>query len=52
MNYALDLGADSVEFGVKTLDDLRSNLQSYESEKAIKNYGEITKKFKESIDNF
>ena len=49
MNYAIDLGADSVVFGVKTVDELRKNLQSYESEKATKNYGEIAKKIKESI---
>lgn len=49
MNYAFDLGADSVVFGVKTVGELRRNLQSYESEKAIKNYEDITKKIKESI---
>ncbi len=49
MNYALDLGADSVVFGVKTVDELRKNLQFYKSEKETKNYGEITKKIKESI---
>jgi hypothetical protein len=49
MNYALDLGADSVVFGVKTVDELRSNLQSYESEKGLKNYVEVAKKTKESI---
>jgi len=49
MNYAFDLGADSVVFGVKSVGELRRNLQSYESEKAIKNYEEITKKIKESI---
>lgn len=49
INYASDLGADSVVFGVKSVDELRRNLQSYESEKAIKNYGEIAKKIKESM---
>jgi len=49
MNYAFDLGADSVVFGVKSVGELRRNLQSYESEKVIKNYEEITKKIKESI---
>ena len=49
MNYAFDLGADSVVFGVKTVDELRRNLQSYESERATKNYGELAKKIKESI---
>ena len=49
MNYAFDLGADSVVFGVKTIDELKSNIQSYESEKATKNYNEIAKRVKESI---
>lgn len=49
MNYAFDLGADSVIFGVKTVDELRNNLQSYESEKTIKNYEELAKKIKEII---
>ncbi|MFW9880929.1 MAG: aldo/keto reductase, partial [Candidatus Thorarchaeota archaeon] len=49
MNYAFDLGADSVVFGVKTVDELRRNLQSYESEKVTKNSWEIAKKIKESI---
>ena len=49
MNYAFDLGADSVVFGVKTVDELRRNIQYYELEKETKNYGEILKKFKESI---
>ncbi|MFW9875420.1 MAG: aldo/keto reductase [Candidatus Thorarchaeota archaeon] len=49
VNYAFDLGADSVVFGVKTVDELRRNLQSYESEKATKNYLEIAKKVKNVI---
>ncbi|MHA1933009.1 MAG: aldo/keto reductase [Promethearchaeota archaeon] len=49
MNYAFDLGADSVTFGVKTVDELRRNLQSYESGKEMKNYVELAKKTKESI---
>jgi predicted aldo/keto reductase-like oxidoreductase len=49
MNYALDLGADSIVFGVKTVDELRSNFQSYEADKGINNYGELVKKTKESI---
>ncbi|MHA2287284.1 MAG: aldo/keto reductase [Promethearchaeota archaeon] len=48
-NYALDLGADSVVFGVKTVDELRDNLQSYKSEMTPKNYGEIVRKIKDSI---
>jgi predicted aldo/keto reductase-like oxidoreductase len=49
MNYAFDLGADSVVFGVKNVEELRRNLQSYESEKTKINYEEIAKKVKESI---
>jgi len=48
-NYAFDLGADSVVFGVKSVDELRDNLQSYKSDKATNNYGEIAKKIKERI---
>ncbi|MFX1343950.1 MAG: aldo/keto reductase [Promethearchaeota archaeon] len=49
LNYAFDLGADSVVFGVKTVEELRINLQSYESEKATKNYWEIAKKVKDAF---
>ena len=49
INYALDVGADSVVFGVKTVDELRMNFQSYEKERGMKNYEEIARKVKESI---
>jgi predicted aldo/keto reductase-like oxidoreductase len=43
-NYAFDLGADSVVFGVKSVEELRENINSYKSEKAPKDYGDIVKK--------
>ncbi|MHA2398964.1 MAG: aldo/keto reductase [Promethearchaeota archaeon] len=49
MNYALDLGADSVVFGVKTVDELIINLQSYESEETTRNCGDIIEQIKKSI---
>ena len=48
-NYAFDHGASSVVFGVKTIEELRSNIHSYETEKARKDYNEIYNKIKESI---
>jgi hypothetical protein len=45
MNYALDCGADTVVFGVKTVDELRENVQSFTSEKGMNNYQELVKLF-------
>ena len=38
MNYAFDSGADTVVFGVKTVEELRSNIESYNSNKGSNNY--------------
>ncbi|MFW9908885.1 MAG: hypothetical protein ACFFEF_09950 [Candidatus Thorarchaeota archaeon] len=46
MNFALDAGADTVVFGVKTVDELRENVQSFNSEKGIVNYQELVKLFR------
>ncbi|MFX0139932.1 MAG: aldo/keto reductase [Candidatus Hodarchaeota archaeon] len=49
MNYAFDLGADTVVFGVKTIDELRRNVQYFNAGKETINYEEIAKKIQESI---
>ncbi|MFX0075808.1 MAG: aldo/keto reductase [Candidatus Hermodarchaeota archaeon] len=50
-NYAFDLGANSVVFGVKTVDELRDNCHSYKSNETTQGYGELVKKIKECILN-
>ncbi|MHA2386033.1 MAG: aldo/keto reductase [Candidatus Thorarchaeota archaeon] len=45
-NYALDSGADTVVFGVKTVDELKENVQSFNSEKGMDNYQELIKLFR------
>ncbi|MFW9908890.1 MAG: aldo/keto reductase [Candidatus Thorarchaeota archaeon] len=46
INFALDAGADTVVFGVKTVDELRENVQSFNSEKGMNNYQELVKLFR------
>ena len=46
INYTLDCGADTVVFGVKTVDELKENVQSFNSERGMKNYQELVKLFR------
>ncbi|MHA2178621.1 MAG: aldo/keto reductase [Candidatus Thorarchaeota archaeon] len=48
INYALDSGADTVVFGVKTVDELKENVQSFNSEKGMNNYQNLIKLFEAS----
>jgi predicted aldo/keto reductase-like oxidoreductase len=50
-NYAFDQGADSVVFGVKSVEELRNNLHSFQSERTPSNYEEISKKIKDLVLN-
>ncbi|MFW9926849.1 MAG: aldo/keto reductase [Candidatus Thorarchaeota archaeon] len=45
INYALDYGADTVVFGVKTVDELIEVVQSCNSEKGLNNYQKFVKLF-------
>ncbi|MCG3222028.1 MAG: aldo/keto reductase [Candidatus Heimdallarchaeota archaeon] len=47
IKYGLDSGADSVVFGVKTVDEMKQNIQSYQSEKDNADYSQILKVFKQ-----
>jgi len=47
-NYALDLGADSVVFGVKTVEELKVNIHSYKTEQNV-DYSHLVKKFDEIV---
>jgi len=49
-NYALDLGADSVVFGVKTVEELKENIHSYKTEQNV-DYSHLVKKFDEIVNN-
>lgn len=49
INYGLDSGANSVVFGVKTVDELHQNIQSYQSEKEKADYNQTLKEFKKVI---
>ncbi len=49
-NYALDLGADSVVFGVKTVEELKENIHSYETEQNV-DYSYLVKRFSEIMKN-
>lgn len=51
MNYAIDSGANTVVFGVKTVEELRSNMESYNSNKGSKNYIYYVNEFKKVILN-
>jgi predicted aldo/keto reductase-like oxidoreductase len=46
INYALDCGADTVVFGVKTVDELVETVQSFNSGKGIDNYQDLVKYFR------
>jgi predicted aldo/keto reductase-like oxidoreductase len=45
INYALDYGADTVVFGVSTVDELKENVQSFNSERGKNNYQDLVKLF-------
>ncbi len=49
-NYALNLGADSVVFGVKTVEELKENIHSYKTEQNV-DYSYFVKKFEEIVSN-
>ncbi len=51
MKFALDLGADNVVFGVKTVEELIHNVSSYMNEKESADYSKIVQKFKSIISN-
>jgi hypothetical protein len=46
INYALDYGADMVVFGVKSVDELKENVQSFNSDKGKNDYQELIKLFR------
>ncbi|NPD87735.1 MAG: hypothetical protein HGN29_03380 [Asgard group archaeon] len=48
-NYGLDSGAETVVFGVKTVDELKLNIKSYQTEKGIADYNHTLKEFKQAI---
>lgn len=45
INYVLDHGADSAVFGVKTVDEIKENVHSFNSGKGLENYQELVKLF-------
>ncbi|TFG27958.1 aldo/keto reductase [Candidatus Thorarchaeota archaeon] len=45
INYALDFGADTIVFGVKTVEELVENVHSFTSGKGLNNYQELVKLF-------
>ncbi|MHA1481673.1 MAG: aldo/keto reductase [Candidatus Thorarchaeota archaeon] len=47
INYALDLGANMVVIGVQTVEQLKENVQSFNSEIGMKNYHDLIKLFVE-----
>ncbi len=49
INYGFDSGANTVAFGVKTVEELQENIESYNSSKGTKDYAEIVKKFEEIL---
>ena len=49
-NYVLDLGADSVVFGVKTVEELKENIHSYKTEQNV-DYSYLVEKFDEIVNN-
>ncbi len=48
-NYGFDMGADTLVFGVKTVDELKNNMRSYDEESIPKNYSKTLKHFEETI---
>ena len=51
INYALDLGIDSVVFGVKKVDELRKNVESFRASKDSKEYTYFEQLFKQTIES-
>jgi len=49
LNYGFDMGADTVVFGVKTIDELIHNIKSYNEENIPNNYYKTIKHFEEAI---
>jgi predicted aldo/keto reductase-like oxidoreductase len=49
LNYGFDMGADTVVFGVKTVDELKNNMRSYNKESIPRNYLKTVKYFEEAI---
>ena len=49
LNYGFDMGADTVVFGVKTVDELIYNMRSIKEENIPKNYIKTAKYFEEAI---
>lgn len=49
IKYGLDSGANTVVFGVKTVEELKQNMQSYQSEKENADYSQTLKEFKKRI---
>lgn len=45
INYALDSGADTVVFGVKTVEELKENIHSFNSERGMSNYQNLVQFF-------
>lgn len=50
MNYALNLGVDSVVFGVTKADEVRENMESFKSQGSSDNYKYYEKVFKQKIE--
>ena len=50
INYALDLGVDSVVFGVQTVEQLQEDIQSFREEKDV-DYSHLVKIFNEKINS-
>ena len=49
LNYGFNMGADTVVFGVKTVEELIHNIRSYKEESISKNYFKTVKHFDEAI---
>lgn len=47
--YGLDQQADTIVFGVKTVAELKENIESYNREKGTVNYSKTLKQFKQSL---
>ncbi|OLS24940.1 MAG: hypothetical protein HeimC3_18160 [Candidatus Heimdallarchaeota archaeon LC_3] len=49
INYALDLGENSVVSGVRSIDELKMNVKLYQSEKESKSYADIASEFENTL---
>jgi len=49
INYALDLGVDTVAFGVKNVDELKTNMESYKLQDKTRNYKYFEQIFKQTL---